>query len=284
MDSAKFIFILCLLWFASCSGPSKYRRPANQDLHIVFDLDWTLVSPIENASTGKNIIRVGDESYRLHNGAIELLEKLFKTPGLKISFFSGGPRERNIELLSKIELYQGRGNAHEMAFKILSKEDLTRLEDVPETARFSEKFKKDLTKISSNLENVVMIEDNPYFALNPEHSKSFLYLGDTYKYFESFEESQIALKKLTNPTEIELSYYPKNWAEWKINYDRLQLVQNSIEDAMTRGNNNPSFRTELVKKWSQTGLNLYQPNWKLIMNSFDKSVQCDDLLRSVLAL
>lgn len=284
MDFVKFILISCLIWLASCSGPAINRHPANQELHVVFDLDWTLVSPVENAITGKKIIQVGEESYRLHNGAVELLEKLFKTPGLKVSFFSGGPRERNIELLSKMELFNGNSNAHEMAYKVLSREDLTRLENIPESARFSEKYKKDLTKISSNLENIVMIEDNPYFALNPEHSKSFLHLGETYKYFESYEEAQSAIKKLKNPTKVELSYYPKNWISWKVNYDRLQLIQHSIEEVLNGKNGNLSFRTGLIGKWSQTGLNLRKPNWTLIMNTFDKSVQCEDLLKGVLSL
>lgn len=282
MNYLRLLLTLTLFSLLACSVTVPNRYPSSKEIHIILDLDWTIVSPVENVLTGKNIISVEGELYRLHEGAKELLEQLFRTPGVKVSFFSGGSRERNFQLLSQLKLFDGNENAYSRAYKVLSKDDLTRLESVPETARFSEKFKKDISKISKDLDNIIIIEDNPFFAINKEQSKSFLFLGQTYKYFESFEESQLAMKNLKNPTEQELKYYPRNWIEWKLNRDRLKILHQTLNESLERKGSVNSFSKQVMTNWSRFGLNNNNPRWDLLSEHLDESNQCSNLMFKLL--
>lgn len=202
-------FLITILFLISCQTnlvKSRYlASPSNR--HVVLDIDWTIVASEK-------------EEYRLNDGVREYIEYLIEKD-VKISFFSGGDRERNIKLLKEIKLKNGK-SFFDVAYKIKSKEDLTTIPNAIENARFSERFKKDLTLIDLKLENVVLIEDNPQFYLDETQKKNLFWLGKTFNHYETYNEVKTARKKLTGK---DLDYVPKSYEEWFVARKKFLLVK-----------------------------------------------------------
>jgi len=174
---------------------------------VVLDIDWTIVAS-------------QNEEYRLNDGVREYVEYLLEKD-VKISFFSGGDKERNIKLLKEIKLKNGR-SFFDIAYKIKSKDDLTTMPNVLENARFSERYKKDLTLIDLKLENIVLIEDNPQFYLDETQKKNLFWLGKTFNHYETYAEVKAARKSLTGK---DLQYVPKSFEEWLVARKKFFLVK-----------------------------------------------------------
>lgn len=187
-----FKFILLFLFVSSCTlyetnfsdeVPPSTRNLASipsKEAHIVFDLDWTLVTPLKQGSekpflhTGRVFVVEG-HPYLLKEGMVAILEaSLLK--GMKVSFFSGGKRSRNISLLKMIKLSNGK-SLFDVAYKVLSFSDLSEVSPDPQL-RFSERYKKDLSKIHPELENIIFIEDIPHFAKG-QGQRQTAWLGET---------------------------------------------------------------------------------------------------------
>lgn len=190
------LLVLFSLIFFFCSGRATKEPHIRQDaqarvlanaessqaFHLVFDLDWTLVVPLTTEQSKllkdhPNLLKVHDEYYLLKEGAREILNHSFKDPNILVSFFSGGTKKRNDELLKKIIFFDGK-SAFEKAYKVLSKQDLTVVSKDPRL-RFSERYKKDIGKIAPTLERSLLIEDIEQFALAPG-DKQTLWLGRTF--------------------------------------------------------------------------------------------------------
>lgn len=243
---------------------------SNKIHHIVFDIDWTLVSPVEDPERASNVIQVFGEKYRLHDYARELLLKLHKSGKYHISFFSGGESSRNLELLQKIKIDENL-SAADIAYKILSKEDLTEVEGVGDHARFSERYKKDISKIDKNISNIIMIDDNQFFALNKEQSKRFLYLGETFKYFETFEYAETSKNKFKGPPD-EIKYFPKSYREWELNKKRLGLISEFLEK---------NFEAVLTD-WQSTGIPEHKVQWSKVQPLVPEQNDCLQSIKLVL--
>lgn len=217
-----FIFSIVLI-FSSCS--SFQRRPASDSHitkvnHMVLDIDWTITSEVANGYKGKRIIQVEDKSYFIHDGLEEFVENLLKKD-FKVSFFSGGSLKRNKELLTKIKLRDGKSLA-DIAYKILSKEDLTINPNAVEGDKFSVRFKKDITKVSTDLSNLVMIDDTLNFVL-PDQTEHVIHTGKTFNHFENFEET----KALSG------EYIPKSIGEWSFARKKLIIFNGALDQAYT---------------------------------------------------
>lgn len=185
--------MLLSLGVTSCKkGSIKSYQPKNDPyrevssekdpLHLVLDIDWTLVIPLteeqaKHFSGDKRLLIVGEETYLLKEGARELLEVAFNHPQIKVSFFSGGGKHRNRTLLKSL-LFRDGSNALEKSYKVLSKEDLT-VVSTDQRLRFSERFKKDMRKVHPDLDRVLLIEDLAHFALG-EGQENTLWLGKTF--------------------------------------------------------------------------------------------------------
>lgn len=221
-------FLFTLFFLFACAN--QVRLPQSEishaDLHVVFDIDWTIVSNYESEvsklskSAEEKIHYVEGKPYIVRDHTIELIESLL-AKNINISFFSGGTKSRNIDLLSKIILSDGR-SLKEIAFKIKSFEDLTKVQNIPETAKFQERFKKDLLKITDDLSKVIIIDDAFNFFVNEEQKKNRLFLGPTFKYFEEYE----AIGKISG------EYIPKSYDEWLFDRDKFKIIENLIEDAL----------------------------------------------------
>ncbi len=103
-----FIVSSCTLYETRFSSevPTSSRNLASipsKEAHIVFDLDWTLVTPLKVGSekpfihTG-HVFVVEGHPYLLKEGMIAILEASLQKV-MNVSFFSGGKRSRNINLL-----------------------------------------------------------------------------------------------------------------------------------------------------------------------------------------
>lgn len=117
--------VLILFTFISTSSYARY-------IDIVFDIDWTLVYPVNDLSEITNTSRLyhlNGEYYRLADGAEEIIDDLIKNKNVRISFFSGGLEKRNIDLLKSIMLPNSNKSLYEISHKVLSKKDLSVVSD-----------------------------------------------------------------------------------------------------------------------------------------------------------
>lgn len=148
-----------------------------ETIHIVFDIDWTLVSQLKGNSfipptekQNEQYVTVLGESYHITDGVSELLTELKQYPHLKISFFSGGSKERNELLLKNIKLKHSELTAYDIATKILSFQDLKDLypNEKNKIVRFSERYRKPLARYFSPLDRTLLIDDDASFIEESE--------------------------------------------------------------------------------------------------------------------
>lgn len=134
-----------------------------QGLHVVFDLDGTLIDsvPPETVSTeDARIFRWKGEAFRLGDFAPEVIERLDRA-GYRVSFFSGGDRERNEVIVEGLKaLIRHRSGREFHPYKVLSREHLTPLFGRPDGARFRDRFRKDLQHVAFP-GDVVLVDDLP---------------------------------------------------------------------------------------------------------------------------
>lgn len=179
--------ILSLILLLGPLAPGAVR--AAEPIHLVFDIDWTLVYPLPEkpAQPDAHTIEVLGKWYRFTDDSAAVIAEAAANPALRVSFFSGGERERNLQLLQKLKLPDGR-SALDVATKVLSTEDLTPGSKEP-GAKFAQRWKKDLTKVEPDLNRVVLIDDIADFAL-PGQERNMYWLGETYNFAGSFSEAQ----------------------------------------------------------------------------------------------
>ncbi|OFZ00958.1 MAG: hypothetical protein A2Z97_04725 [Bdellovibrionales bacterium GWB1_52_6] len=185
---------------------------ADTPLYFVFDIDDTLarwVRPAES-SLGNVTSSINDHRYRILDGAGEAIQALLtRAPNAKIVFYSGGPRDRNLELLSQLILPDGR-RAIDIATKVLSRNDIVDEKSLPTgLAAWNEldrtppselhydlrrHGRKDLLKAAPDLQNIVMIEDRLGYAY-PGQEKNLLWVGTPPpSHPESFSETRLSRK------------------------------------------------------------------------------------------
>lgn len=183
---------------------------------VVFDVDWTLASEVEPLhSDPAHTIVVEGKSFRIADGAEEIMTRLAHDGRVRISFFSGGDANRNLTLLKEIRLTDGSGRSfYDIAYKVLSKDDMTVVSADP-ALKFTDRFKKDLQKISPDLNDIVLVDDVRHFTA-PGQEKNVLWLKKTYSHFETYEDAVSARKRGQD-----LQYIPKTRERWF--YERKKL-------------------------------------------------------------
>ena len=221
---AYFLILFSLLGCSSLSMPGALRAiSSEQNINVVFDIDWTIVSNFDPELTNvppQKMYHAEGKTYVLRDGVTSLIEYLL-SKNIQVSFFSGGTKIRNQELLGQILLHDGR-SLLDIAYKIKSDEDLTKIPNALETAKFSEKFKKDLTKISKDLDNIILLDDTPNFYLNEEQKMNLIWFGPTYEYFEEYKDSLSYKGK----------YKPQSFEQWSVDRNKMLLIKNHIERAL----------------------------------------------------
>ncbi len=143
----------------------------------MIDLDKTLIysepnGPPETASTP--FFTVEGTRYRFSDGAAEFIQYISTLPDARISFFSGGPKSRNLEVLNHLRLPNGK-SALDVMYVLRSHNDLTTMPGVSKNAPVYERAKKDLRKISANIDNTILVDDHRHYPL-PGQEKNAVWL------------------------------------------------------------------------------------------------------------
>jgi hypothetical protein len=217
----KLVHLLLLIFALGCQSMGPRAPASERGVHIVFDLDWTLISLIDSPPRiiEYPYIRVGHEVYRVTDGASEVIENLVNRPNVSVSFFSGGPETRNLDVLGQIPVNDK--SALDYAYKTLHKEDLSvraGMDPLDDSVPFTKRFAKDLRKVSSNLDQVILIDDQANFLLNETQRNNFLWLGETYDHWESYTKRTIYAQHYP-----ESRYAPPSLEEWA--WERKKIIR-----------------------------------------------------------
>jgi hypothetical protein len=204
--------------------------------HVVFDIDWTITSQVTPNFKDNRIIEVEGKKYFVHDGIEQFVEELLQKKEMNISFFSGGSKSRNHSLLRQIKLSDGR-SLEDIAYKILNSEDLTRVEGAIPSDKFSLRYKKDLNKITTDLSNLVMIEDTLHFVLNQKQEEHVLFLGKTFLHFENFSDAKLGTGE----------YIPRSVGEWSLARKKLLILNSAFNAAYTETEQSGLSWSEAVK-------------------------------------
>jgi hypothetical protein len=188
---------------------------AFEPVDLVWDLDWTLVSPVkQHFIDDKNgqYIQTSEGLFRVVDGVGQILQFFDQTGLFRQSFYTGASKERTDKILASIKLPDGR-SAGELAFKVLGKEDLTPVENPPLDGRFADRFKKDLNKLSANqnLKRTILIDDIAKFYFLGQ-KENLLWLQETYNFLPSYKN------------EISDKFDPPHKAYWSLERNKLLWV------------------------------------------------------------
>ena len=210
---------------------------------IVFDLDWTIVGNVQGKppEVSWKYVNVQNQDYRVTEWVGETIARLQKHPEVRISFFSGAASSRNIELLKKIKPPALNGKSlYDVAYKVLSREDLyvdPKYAHQP-NAYFTKRYHKDLTKVSSHLENVVLIDDQLRFIQNS--GTEGIHLGKTFWFFDSYED----VVKARNTPGLNQRYLPKSRFQWRMERNKMAGASEILEEAL---NEKPNHRKSFAQ-------------------------------------
>ncbi|MBC7421192.1 MAG: hypothetical protein H7328_10735 [Bdellovibrio sp.] len=199
------------------AGPSPAM--AAEPIDVVFDLDWTLIYPTnENMALAvpKNTFKIGNNLFRLTDHAVEILLELHQQPDVRISFFSGGARERNTAVVKII--YDLMNKPEYRPHKILSFEDLTVI-STDKDLKFAQRNKKDIGKFF-NLQRAMLVDDIEDFIL-PGQEQNEKWLGKTYNDRPKFELQSLEETK-------DAAYSAPNFNEWLRERNKLVTVKEII--------------------------------------------------------
>jgi hypothetical protein len=205
-------------------------------LDVVFDIDWTIVYPLESTNNidQTRLILAEGKPYRITDWTEEVIEQLVHKKDIRISFYSGGDAKRNNVILQQIKLKNGK-SLFDIAYKILHKEDLSAIAQ-DSSLPFSKRYKKDLRLIDPDLSKIVLIDDVQNFTL-PHQYRHQLWLNKTYNFYE---EAQHLPQKLQ-------SFDPPNLTLWKLERNKLVSAYQVILDLL-RNIDSPDFLNFIPSK------------------------------------
>jgi hypothetical protein len=223
-----FVQLVIILSAIAVPALAKTQSVVNNDYHVIFDLDWTLINPREGAAPKPDFIESGEE-YRLMPLAAESILRLHLR-GFKISIFSGSPKAR-VETISEIIFNKVRklakANGHSdnniQPYALLSAENMIPNPAGKPTDRFRNRFYKKLPLGEAAdqkyfpEDRVIMVDDIPEFAA-PGQEPLFLILKSTYNNFDSY--SDVISARSLIPVGDE-TYIPPSITAWAVDRGRI---------------------------------------------------------------
>ncbi|WP_374029171.1 hypothetical protein [Bdellovibrio bacteriovorus] len=228
-----FILILSFQPWAFAQGPLP-------PIDIIFDIDWTTfytIDPKDPAQQTSENVSVEGKTYRATDHLGKVIEILLKDhPEVRISFFSGGERTRNEQLLKTVRLSDGR-TLFDIAYKVLSKEHLTVVSQ-NENLGFSERYKKVVEKHIPdwNPARTILIDDQKNFAVKPLKAVSSLGHFNFQKRFNARAATEL--------------YYPSDVHSWDMERNKallwLAMLESSIQESRQSGTD---FATATENTW-----------------------------------
>jgi uncharacterized pyridoxamine 5'-phosphate oxidase family protein len=259
MFRMKWTLFIFVLLFSACAELARYPAAKSETRHVVFDIDWTIVSELKEGHfrPSKRIIEVDGKKYFISEGLVEFITNILNKKDVKISFFSGGKHDRNMELLQKIKLSDNR-SLNEIAYKILSFEDLVSV-DSAVGAPFGQRYKKDLAKVTTELDQLVMFDDVDDFVLETKvpQSDNVFFIGSTFEYFESFKDTDGLTGK----------YIPKSYEQWLLNNKKLYILNVAFEQAYLESKSGNITFSEAMKR-KEIALNLKSHEWNDLSDNY----------------
>ncbi len=224
------IIIFSFLLFA-CSS-HVYRMPATAlKKHIVFDLDGTLLYNVsKELKTNKDVFFVNGEYYKLADHSRELIEHLLSRGDVNISFFSGGTKERNDNILKQIKLENGQ-SFFDIAYKHLDKENLEVNIDFDSRTmpdKFAFRYNKNLLAITDDLENIILIDDGRHWLPKGQEENLF-YIFDSQWYYPNYNAAKNALKLDPNK-----KYMPQTFLDYQLEQSKIFWISSVLEDSLNR--------------------------------------------------
>ena len=205
MKCSLFILILLIPMMALAELP----------LDVVFDIDLTIVTRVDDGPHGDMLADPTDprrgtvdinflepeydrqnrplgnrttprnERYRIYDGMTDLMEKLkvLQQEGkVRVTFFSGGPEARNEALLRTIKMRDGSSLWDLASGRVHGRTALTPT-GVPSRMRIRDRFKKDLTRVNPDLNDVIIIDDIKEFV-PVDQRENLLWIGEEFPYPE----------------------------------------------------------------------------------------------------
>jgi len=260
----KWTLFILIFVLSGCAQLTRYPAAEADSRHVVFDIDWTIVAEVkpEVLKTMKSarVVEVLGHSYFVHEGLESFIQDILDKKDVKISFYSGGQRARNVELLSKITLRDGR-SLKDIAYKILSYEDLA-VTDAAADAPFSERFKKDLSKVTTDLDQLIMFDDTYDFVLETKalQNNHVFFIGSAFEHFESFKDTKGFSGK----------YVPKTEAEWILNNKKLYILNAAFNEGYLEANSGSVTFSEAMKR-KEDQLNLKDRQWNELSERYYKN-------------
>lgn len=202
-------------------------------VHVVLDIDGTLVyttSPEALEVDSRNSLQFEEELYRLSENAVDFLIALHTLPGVEVSFFSGGSKDRNDFLLARIyRLIDQKTKTRGLyrPFRIFNVTDLEVLKKEPSKAelRFSDLHRKRLGTLGFPLDSTILVDDISKFAAKGEE-KNLLWIGSAYDDFPNYEwleKTKVAGK---------FKYVPASKEDWIAERFKLSRVIGIVAKAL----------------------------------------------------
>lgn len=221
------LLVFGFVFFLETNDHLIHRTPSSEvvERHVVFDLDWTLFSEFDPKiiqPNPENVFVVEGKSYFLTPYAKDLIRFLHES-GVRISFFSGGHKERNLALLQSVQI-EGLGSLEDVSYRILNREHLTVISsDVSKP--FTDRYKKDLKNIHKNLDEIIIVDDDFRFTVNLDQKKNMFWLGPTYQVLEGFDQLPLYANSAT-------TYLPATEEAFDLAQNKLLIIKEALREAM----------------------------------------------------
>lgn len=249
MTLKSLVFLMAFIWTAFAHA---------QGLHVVFDLDGTLIESLDpqvsHSETDEQILKFKDHTYRIVDFAPEVIVKL-RDAGYKISFFSGGPADRNHAVIERLQrMILERTGQEFTPYKVLSSTDLTPILGRPENALTRDRFRKDLQKVAFP-EDVVLIDDIKQLVMQGQE-RSLIEIDGGFATVRQQQKLLVAMEILLEARDL-LNRAPVQF---------LQAVR-GLAHGTAPG---PGFDDEVFKEFMSKGLNRFGLDLSLRERSYPK--------------
>lgn len=243
----RILSVFCSLLFVAVSAFAS-----SDYFDVVFDIDWTIAYKTDAKQAAKDpteVFQFENEFYRISPGTIEALRKLHSTPGIRVSFNSGGTPERNEAFLKFVysKLNSDPAKPAYAPYMILDKNDLEDMvakgEALP-TDPFAVRFKKSLLKINADLSRIILVDDIKNFLFKGQE-RNLLWTGGTFEDLLTYAESK---EKMALAPEKDHKYFPQSEKEYFKERFKIPRLVNLILKAFKQSPENP---VELINLWTR---------------------------------
>lgn len=157
--------IIVFLWMGFCAIFAPSFSYAKAKIDFVLDIDGVLIDDWSGGKPGIHdiVVTAVGLNYRLADGVGAFLQSLSDIPNARISIFSSNLEDRNLEVLKKIFLPDGRSAFQLVEGRIFSRANLYK---DPESHRLV----KDLNLVSPDIDlnNAILIDDQEGYASNSQ--------------------------------------------------------------------------------------------------------------------